>query len=159
MLWVLKPARAGHTVQSSPCSSNLPPFMPSAPYCSLGRGVPEAGLLIFSYRSSPRIRFVLVLIFLMRQNLEIKLPNHDVKQVIAPYLIVLRVANQSALTSKAVASGNIGSMHFKSRGESTTGGIETIPDVYPTDSESDGKTPTDLRVGVETAIDFHCDKV
>jgi hypothetical protein len=49
--------------------------------------------------------------------------------VIAPYLIILRVANRRALTSKMIASGSgdIGSMQFRSQGE-TTGGGESIPD-------------------------------
>ena len=58
-----------------------------------------------------------------------QLSNRCVYQVIAPFLITLRVANQSALTSKTIVSGNTGSMHFISRGESTGGNIETVPDV------------------------------
>lgn len=127
--------------------------MPLPLYCSLGRGAPEVGLRIYSYRSSLRIRFVLVSAFLPRVN-------YDVEQVIAPYLIVLRVADQSALTSKAVASGNVGSMHFRTQGESTTGNIETIPGVSPVDSEDAfGKARGEFGVGVQTPIDFHSDKV
>lgn len=47
------------------------------------------------------------------------LSNDDNKQCIAPFLIVLRVANRSALTSEAVASGSVGSIRFRSPGEST----------------------------------------
>jgi len=60
---------------------------------------------------------------------DIFLPILAQNQVIAPFLITLRVANQSALTSKTIVSGHIGSMRFKSQGESTGGNIETIPDV------------------------------
>lgn len=44
-------------------------------------------------------------------------------QVVAPFLITLRVANRRALTSEMIASGNVGSMHFRSQGRSTTGEI------------------------------------
>lgn len=40
-------------------------------------------------------------------------------QVIAPFLVILRVANRRALTSTSVASGNVGSMQFRGQGEST----------------------------------------
>ena len=45
----------------------------------------------------------------------------DCGQVIAPFLIILRVANRTALTSGAVTSGNVGSIHFRSGGGSTDG--------------------------------------
>ena len=51
--------------------------------------------------------------------------NDDGKQCIAPFLIILRVANQTALTSEAVASGTICSIHFRSHGQST-GGDQTL---------------------------------
>lgn len=49
-------------------------------------------------------------------------------QVIAPLLIILRVANRRALTSEkpAPGSGNIGTLRFTSRGESTFG-EQSIP--------------------------------
>lgn len=40
-------------------------------------------------------------------------------QVIAPFMIILRVANRSALTSDAVTTGNVGSLRFESEGDST----------------------------------------
>jgi hypothetical protein len=55
------------------------------------------------------------------------------------FLIVLRVANQSALTSEAVASGNVGSIHFRSGGDSTGGPVS-----------SNGETSDRLDVGIET---------
>ena len=42
------------------------------------------------------------------------------KQVIAPFLVILRVANRRALTSTSIASGHVGSMQFGGQGESTT---------------------------------------
>ena len=50
-------------------------------------------------------------------------------QVIAPFLITLRVANQSALTGATITSGNGGSTQFSAQWGSTTGNIETIPDI------------------------------
>lgn len=46
-------------------------------------------------------------------------------QVIAPFLITIRVANQKALTSEAIVSGDSGSIHFGSRGSG--GGSTTLP--------------------------------
>jgi hypothetical protein len=79
------------------------------------------------------------------------------KQVIAPFLIILRVADQSALTSKTIVSGNMGSLHFRTQGGSE-GGTETIPDVYPSESLQ-GKPPGEFHSGVESAIEFHQEKV
>lgn len=42
-----------------------------------------------------------------------------IKQVIAPFLVTLRVANRRALTSTSIASGEVGSMRFGGQGEST----------------------------------------
>lgn len=60
---------------------------------------------------------------------DIFLPILAQNQVIAPFLITLRVANQSALTSKTIVSENVGSMQFRTQGESTTDNTESIPDV------------------------------
>jgi hypothetical protein len=69
------------------------------------------------------------------------------------------MADRSALTSKTIVSGNMGSMHFRTQGESE-GGTETVPDVFPVISEdSHGKPPGELGVDVESAIDFHHEKV
>ena len=46
------------------------------------------------------------------------LPKYGYEQVIAPFLIVLRVANRTALTSETNISENVGTMHFVSEGES-----------------------------------------
>lgn len=61
-------------------------------------------------------------------------------QVIAPFLITLRVANQSALTNKTIVSGDIGSIHFR-QGKSN-GGSGTLPGGQPTSSvDTDGESP------------------
>ena len=78
-------------------------------------------------------------------------------QVIAPLLIIKRVANQSALTSTSVVTGGVGSFSFRSRG-GAAGGSGTLPGGYPMNSGgSFGKGSKELNVGVETTIDFHQD--
>jgi hypothetical protein len=75
------------------------------------------------------------------------LPNDD-EQVIAPFLIVLRVANRTALTGEAIASGNIGSIHFMSQEKSTDGGA-SFPDGDPVSSvNTSGEDPGELGVVV-----------
>lgn len=50
-------------------------------------------------------------------------------QVIAPFLIILRLANRSALTGEAVVSEDVDSIHFRSQ-EWSMVGIVTTPDTY-----------------------------
>jgi hypothetical protein len=91
----------------------------------------------------------------MRTSIKTSSSDHDDKQVIAPFLIILRVADRRALTSNAVTSGNIDSIRFKSQGETTAGEV-SLSDVYPTSSMGpDGETPDGPGVGVEpeTAIE------
>jgi hypothetical protein len=79
--------------------------------------------------------------------------NYGDEQVIAPFLIILRVANRRALTGEAVASGNVGSIRFKSRGKST-GGDGTLSDGHPTSYvDPGGETTGEPGIGVETAIE------
>jgi len=73
-------------------------------------------------------------------------------QVIAPLLIIQRVADQSALTSNTTLRGSIGSSKARSRGESTNGS-STLPGGYSL------KSLGEHGVGVETVIDIHRDKV
>ena len=65
--------------------------------------------------------------------------NHGCKQVIAPYLIILRVAKRRAITSESI-SGTAGSIHFKSQG--ATDGDRTF---------SDGDTMNATEVNSEAA--------
>ena len=52
-----------------------------------------------------------------RYALGIQLSNHGDAQVIAPYLIIIRVAKRRALTSDSItSSGNVGSVQFRGRG-------------------------------------------
>lgn len=77
------------------------------------------------------------------------------EQVIAPFLIILRVANRTAWTSKSIPPGNIGSIHFKSRGESTVG-HGTLHDgdlVSSTGTETNGEvTPGESNVIEEVSL-------
>jgi len=50
-----------------------------------------------------------------------RLSDTAIGQVIAPLLIIQRVANQSALTSSTIVSGHVNSLHVRSRGVSTGG--------------------------------------
>ena len=86
------------------------------------------------------------------------MPQH-VLQVIAPLLVIQRVANQSALTSETIATGNEGSINFRSQGSSTDGG--TIPGGHPTSTVGmRGKNPDELGIGVGVGctIDFGQDE-
>jgi len=77
-----------------------------------------------------------------------------IEQVIAPLLIIQRVANQSALTSNTIATGHIGSFHARSPGESTNDS-GTLPGEYSLDlMDKRGKNPSELVVVVGTTIDF-----
>ena len=65
------------------------------------------------------------------RNPEISLPNRSDEQVIALFLIIRRVADRRALTKESVPSWNIGSIHFKSQGDSSTVGDEVPPNGDP----------------------------
>jgi len=85
---------------------------------------------------------------------DIFLPILAETQVIAPMLIIQRVANQSALTSDSIATGNQGSFVFRSQGR-TTDGSGTLPGGFPMDSTD--KYGSNDGVGVNTALEFHRD--
>lgn len=76
------------------------------------------------------------------------LPNCNHEQVIAPFLIILRVANRRALTSEAIATGNMSSIHFGNRGVESASGDGTLPGGHPASStDVYGKTPGEPGVG------------
>ena len=78
-------------------------------------------------------------------------------QVIAPLLIIQRVANKSALTGNTIASRHLSSFKARSRGMSTGGNV-TLSDGGPISSvDSLGVGSGDL--GDETTTDFHLDKI
>ena len=80
------------------------------------------------------------------------------EQVIAPLLIIQRVANKSALTSNTV-TGRISSFKAGSRGTSM-GSSGALPSGDSMSSVDDGQTSScEFEVGIETTNDFHQDKV
>ena len=84
--------------------------------------------------------------------------NCDNEQVIAPYLIILRVAKQRASTSESITSRNISSLRFWSR-RGLEGGDGAHPDGRPVSSVGPyGKTLNELDIGA-TTIDLPHDKV
>ena len=92
-------------------------------------------------------------IFLNLLYFVIVFPDRSRKQVIAPFLVILRVANRRALTSDSVASPNIGSIRFGGQGEST-GDDGSLPDRdLGRSTETDDGAPGTLDVGVETTIE------
>jgi len=90
---------------------------------------------------------------------DIFLPALAQTQAIAPFLIVLRVANRSALTSDTIVSGTVGSTHFRSQRESTVG-VGTHSDGSTTRSVNVyGHIPGEIGVEVQTKIELHRNKV
>lgn len=96
--------------QSSRWLSSLMLFMPSLFCCMLRRGLITVGLPPSSTEPAPLFGFVFVLAF------SAALPGllSDCTQVIAQYLIILRVAKWRALASDSI-SGTARSMRFKSQ--------------------------------------------
>jgi hypothetical protein len=91
-------------------------------------------------------------VYITHHNLWVRLSDHGDEQVIAPFLIILRVANRSALTSDTIISGNVGSLQFRGQ-EKSTSGIGTFPDEYLASStEPDGETPGKIDVEVGAVI-------
>ena len=78
---------------------------------------------------------------------------HVIEQVIAPFLIIIRIAKQSALTGTTVASGTTGSIRIQMTSMS---GDETLPDATSS-TGSRGKTHGGLDVAAETTADLHHD--
>lgn len=74
-------------------------------------------------------------------------------QVIAPFLITLRVADRRALTGEAVIAGNIGSIRFSSQGKPTNTG-----NAFPTGHRMGSVDAYELGVRTEVAIDLHHDR-
>jgi len=77
--------------------------------------------------------------------------------VIAPLLIIKRVANRSALTGDIIVTGTINSLKFGSGG---SGSDDTLPGgsfVSSVDSCSKNSGELGVGVGVEATIDLHRD--
>jgi len=82
------------------------------------------------------------------------LPILSEVQVIAPFLITLRVANRTALTEHTIVSGDLGSIHFVSQGDSESGD-RSVHDENPTNlKDGRGETPSgELDVGAKNVIE------
>ena len=80
-------------------------------------------------------------------------------QVIAPLLIVRRVANKSAFTSDSVASERISEFKARSQGRST-GRSDALPGGDSTSSVDEcGTSSGEHRIEVETSVDIHQDTI
>jgi hypothetical protein len=76
-------------------------------------------------------------------------------QVIAPYLIIVRVAKRKALTGETV-SGTSESIRFRGQSQATTDDGSTLPDENDVDSmevNGVGEAPGELGAGTEDAIE------
>jgi hypothetical protein len=97
---------------------------------------------------SALFRFAFSLPFPMRYHL---LSDHGHTQVIAPYLITLRVAKRRALTSESIF-GIAESLRFRNQGTADGGG--SLPDEDPTNLlEVNAEVPGGLGAQDESAIE------
>ena len=95
-----------------------------------------------------------VLRFLSHHNLESS--NNSEEQAIASFLVTLRIANQGTSTNISVVSGNIGSIHFGSRGRSTGGDGVALDESPMSSVDANGETRVEPDFGIETTtIDPH----
>ena len=130
--------------------------MPSVSCCSLEHGLPTIHLNISSGQSLLKLRFVHFHIFLAYRNPGDSPSDHGDKQVIAPFLIVLRVANRTAVTSDVVY-GDIGSICIIQE-ESVEGG-EAPPGGNHANSATGEKTARELCSASEvTTVDLPHEK-
>ena len=88
--------------------------------------------------------------------------RHRIGQVIAPLLIIQRVANKSALTKNTMVSGRLGSVKSRSQGRSM-GGSGALPGgdpISPADEHEMNSGEAGAGVEIfETAIDSHRDQI
>ena len=75
------------------------------------------------------------------------------EQVIAPFLIIPRVANRTAFTSNATAPGTVGSICFRSQEKSTNSSETFLGGSLVSSIETSGETSGGLGVGAEDSID------
>jgi len=77
-------------------------------------------------------------------------------QVIAPLLIIKRVANRNALTGSIIVTGTVSSLKFGNGGGLTGDGA--LPGGHSmSTADSCGLNSGELGVGVGTAVDLHRD--
>ena len=90
-------------------------------------------------------------VFPIPDVLLVLLPNYGCAQVIAPYLIILRVAKRRAMTSELI-SGTAESIRFRS--QASTDGDGSLPDGDPLSStEWNGEAAGEPGTGDENAIE------
>ena len=76
-------------------------------------------------------------------------------QVIAPLLVIQRVADKSALTGDIVVSAHLSEFKARSGGQLTAGSVD-LPSGDPACSvDGNGKNSGELGAEVESTIDFH----
>ena len=90
-------------------------------------------------------------VFIICDALLVLLSNHGCAQVIAPYLIALRVAKRRALTSETI-SGTAGSIRFRSRGSTNGDGTLAYGDCTDT-TEVNDETVGEIVTWDENAIE------
>lgn len=96
-------------------------------WCGLSPGMAFSS---FSSQCSPQARFVLPFYFSNARQSG-TFTNYGIKQVIAPFLITLQVANRGALTSENVAINSSGSTRLRSQESILAVGSGSIPEEYP----------------------------
>lgn len=74
-------------------------------------------------------------------------------QVIAPFLVILRVANRTALTSDTITSGAISSFSFGSQGKSTDYSGTLLDEYSESPIEMSGEISRGLGVGAAAAVE------
>ena len=90
-------------------------------------------------------------VFTIRDAVLVLLSNHGHTQVIAPYLIILRVAKRRAMTNESI-SGTAESIRFRSQGSTDGGG--SLPDGDPVNATEGNSEPAGEHVAVdENAIE------
>ena len=85
----------------------------------------------------------------------VSLSNHGKKQAIAPFLITLRIVDQSGSTNVTIVSGNTSSIRFRSQGKSASGGEVDLDEHSLSSMDTHGGTCVELSVGIETTTGIH----
>ena len=119
-------------------------------------GPPTITLSIFSFKSWPKLRFVVLFCLLGAPLSRASLSNPHDEQVIAPFLIIIQVSNQRSMTGDVVSGDTF---TIPSSGEESANVNGTPSDGQSANLSGTGsKTPSELGVKVVTTIDLHHDK-
>lgn len=84
----------------------------------------------------------------------LRLSHRYCEQVIAPFLVTLRVANRNAITSETIVSGTTASINFEVQRMSAVGDGSLQNGHSRSSVDTCGETPRDLGI----TIDLHPDK-